>query len=504
MKTLLLLLIIFFTGNSIPQDLFTQANQNSVNKDDVVAQIDTITITAEEFFYNYEFGPAFPKRKSDAKETHLNYLINEKLLALEGFNEGIMEQDYPKDFLSDIQSDIAAEEMFREEILPKIEIKEDEIEKIIQKKRLEYEIRWLYSENEPSINTFLKQLNAGISFDTLFNSQLNDSVFIYDRQMTSTLFDIYKKNPILAQILDTLKAGTISAPVHTEDGWYIIKTDNISKNLITSETENDRFRSESIDALKQGKMASFSDEFIKRLFDDENPVIKRDAFNILRSYLGKFILAQEIYSEWHLDTKLDSALSNLGLKRGDKYPGITLVSGNNSNYSLDEFIIWYRNREQYIKFVKKNLNDFSSSLENLIWVMVRDKMLAATAFQKGFYNVPWVKKQSQWWKEKIAYSAYKNNLEKSIKLTSNEIQLVKEKKKSQSEILSGKFSEKILHKILELKERYKITVNKDILDKIKVSSENDKKAIDMYFIKRGNLIPRTLFPSIDNEWISWE
>ena len=45
---------------------------------------------------------------------------------------------------------------------------------------------------------------------------------------------------------------------------------------------------------------------------------------------------------------------------------------------------------------------------------------------------------------------------------------------------------------------------KNVLDKIKVSSENDKKAIDMYIVKRGNLIPRPAFPSIDNDWASWE
>jgi len=132
LKILSLLLILFFTGDSIPQDLFNQANHNSVKKDDIVAQIDTITITAEEFYYNYEFGPAFPKRKSNSKETHLNYLINEKLLALEGYREGVMDQDYPKEMLSDIKSDLAAEEMFRKEILPEVEINEDEIEKVFQ------------------------------------------------------------------------------------------------------------------------------------------------------------------------------------------------------------------------------------------------------------------------------------------------------------------------------------------------------------------------------------
>ena len=51
-----------------------------------------------------------------------------------------------------------------------------------------------------------------------------------------------------------------------------------------------------------------SDEYVKNLFVNENPIIKRDAFNLLRSYLGKFILTSEKYSEWGLDNKLNVAL----------------------------------------------------------------------------------------------------------------------------------------------------------------------------------------------------
>ena len=136
--------------------------------------------------------------------------------------------------------------------------------------------------------------------------------------------------------------------------------------------------------------------------------------------------------------------------------------------------------------------------------MVRDKLITNQAYQKGYDKSDWVVKQSEWWKEKISYSAYRNELANSITLNSEEIKLVDAKSKSQSELLSEKLSKKILYKILELKKKYKITINKDVLDDIKVSSENDKKAIDMYIVKRGNLVPRPAFPSIDNDWASWE
>jgi len=235
--------------NSYSQNLFFEGDENSKNKNEIVAQIGAIKITAEEFIYSYEFGPAFPKRKDDSKRTHLNYMINEKLLAWDGYEKGLMEKEFAKGIYSDIESDLITEELFKKEILPKVDINESEIEKVIDKKLSEYEIRWLYASDSELLQNYLQQLKNGISFDALFNAQISDSVFIDDREMKSSLYNLYIKNPIFAQIVDTLSAGDISAPIHSDDGWYIIKIENIWKNIITSESEFNKLKSESINAI---------------------------------------------------------------------------------------------------------------------------------------------------------------------------------------------------------------------------------------------------------------
>lgn len=504
MKTIFLILLAFCLSNSFSQTLFFEGNENSKIKNKIVAQVGSIKITAEEFIYSYEYGPAFTKRKENSKLTHLNYMINEKLLALEGYNKNLIKKEETKALHRDIESDLAAEEMFRENILSKVEINEAEINKIIEKKQSHYELRWLYAENSVNLETYLKKLKSGISFDSLFNSQLSDSVLTDDRRLSSSLYSIYMKNPKFAQIVDTLKTGKISAPIHTDDGWYIIKIDNIVKSMITGEAEYNKLKSEAVEAITKSKMDILSDQYVKGLFEDANPIIKRDVFNMLRSYLGKFILTPEKYSAWELEDKLEIAFTNLGLKRGAENPGLTLVECKKSKITLDEFIVWYRNREQYVKLSKNNLVGFSKSLEDLVWLMARDKLLITEAYQKGYNKSEWVIKQSNWWKEKISYSAYRNELANSIALNSEGQSLLKEKKKSQSEIMSDELSKKILHKVLELKQKYKVVINEKILAKIKVSTENNKKAIEMFIAKRGNLIPRPAFPSIDNDWVNWE
>jgi len=489
--------------NSYSQNLFFEGDENSKNKNEIVAQIGAIKITAEEFIYSYEFGPAFPKRKDDSKRTHLNYMINEKLLAWDGYEKGLMEKEFAKGIYSDIESDLITEELFKKEILPKVDINESEIEKVIDKKLSEYEIRWLYASDSELLQNYLQQLKNGISFDALFNAQISDSVFIDDREMKSSLYNLYIKNPIFAQIVDTLSAGNISAPIHSDDGWYIIKIENIWKNIITSESEFNKLKSESINAITKSKMDILSDQYVKGLFESENPTIKRDVFNVLRSYIGKFSLSSEKYSEWELDKKLDNALTNLGLKRGEKYTGLTLVTSESSNISLDEFIIWFRNREQHIKLSKNSFIDFSKSLENLVWLMIRDKLLTAKAYQAGYDESDWVERQAGWWRDKISYSVYRNELANSVTLNYEEINQVDDKK-SRTEILNEELSKKIFYRLNDLKKKYKIKINEEVLRGIKVSAENDRKAIDTYIVKRGNLIPRPAYPSIDSDWVNWE
>jgi len=504
LRTILLILSFLSLRICYAQSLFFESEENLRNKNKIVAEVGPLKINAEEFIYSYEFGPAFPKRKENSKRNHLNYMINEKLLALDGYEKGFMEKEFAKGMYSDIVSDLITEELFKKEILPKVDINDSEIEKVIDKKLSEYEIRWLYASNAEILQNYLLQLKNGVSFDTLFFIQINDSVFVDDRQMKSSLYNIYVKNPIFAQIIDTLSAGRVSAPIHTDDGWYIIKIDNIWKNLITTESEFNKLKSESIEAITKSKSDALSDQYVKDLFDRGNPIIKRDVFNVLRSYLGKFILTNEKYTEWELDKKLDVSLSNLGLKRGDKDTGLTLVTSPNINISLDECIIWYRNREQYIKFIKNDLIGFSKSLENLVWLMVRDKFLTKQAYKNGYDTDEWVQKQAGWWRDKISYSTYRNELANSVVLNSEEMRALNEKNKSESEIMSQELSKKIFTKVRELKKKYTININNDVLDKIEVSSENDKRAIEMFIVKRGNLIPRPVFPSIDNDWASWE
>lgn len=495
--------LLTLRGVASAQSLFYQNNNGIIDNNEVIAEVGELKITAEEFFYSYEFGPAFPKRKSNSKETHLKYMINEKLIALKGYEENLLNNDEISEMHKDIKADIATEEMFKEEILAAIEIDSVAVDTILQSKMTEVEVKWLYTADKDQIKDYWGSLHSGASFDSLFNSQINDSVFLDMRSMKTTFYALKKNNPLLAQIIDTMSAGNYSAPIHVNDEWYIVKLSNIWRNMITNQTELNKLKYESEQAYLKFTMDRESDRYVDELLGNESPVIKKEAFDLLRAYLGKYILPEEKYIGWNMDNILETALSNLGLSKGDEYPGIELITAGNKSYMLDEFITWYRNRNLYIKFDQRNLESFSRSMENYIWLMIRDRLLTERAEAKGYFENVWVKTQNRWWSDKISYSAMRNKLANSVLLENEEIVKRNDSNDLTNE-LSAELTGKIFRLIQSVKREYKVVINNSSLEKLNVTEENNPKAIELYTAKKSGLIPRPPYPTIDNEWATWE
>ncbi|MFA3784090.1 hypothetical protein ABRY23_13605 [Melioribacteraceae bacterium 4301-Me] len=500
-----LFVVIVLINVIFSEEIISQVErENSNYGEKIVAEVGNIRITADEFISGYEFGPAFYKREKNSKKIYLDNLIREKLLALDGYARFLDTTQNVKEYYQAILDDIATEELFKDSIQSKITFTHAEIDTVAKQKLIEVEVLWLYSPTEKGIVDLLDSLKHGTDFQTLFNRQLNDSVTIDDRSMKTTRYQVELKNPQLGKIVDKLEHGKYSLPVKTNDGWYIVMLKNFSYNLITSETEQNKILEEARRAVIKMKMDHLSNEYVNKLMLAHNPIIKRKAFQILRSYLANFELPKKKYFEWKMDKILSDALKAYNIDSVHNYASITLVELNDSKITIADFLKWYRTRDEYIKYDKRSFANFSRSLEQIIWRMVRDKLLTAVAKNNGYYNSKDIMKQSKWWLDKILYSTVKNELTNSIILEHNEMDSNKVKFESQSELIENELTKKIFHKLNELKKKYSVVIHNEVLDKIKVGDENDPKAVDFYFIKRDGLIPRTPYPTIDVYWANWQ
>ncbi|HSR16753.1 MAG TPA: hypothetical protein VLM39_01580, partial [Ignavibacteriaceae bacterium] len=143
----------------------------------VIASIGNCEITAKEFRESYEFGPSFVKKFKDPKMAHLQYMINEKLIALEGYTNGIDNTNSVKRILKEIEDDIIVTEWYRQKIVPIISVDSSLIKRGIDQTSVGLTFRYIFTDNEFDIKDIKTLLDNGHSFDSLYSLLKQDFKF---------------------------------------------------------------------------------------------------------------------------------------------------------------------------------------------------------------------------------------------------------------------------------------------------------------------------------------
>jgi 2C-methyl-D-erythritol 2,4-cyclodiphosphate synthase len=379
-----------------------------------------------------------------------------------------------------------------------VNVSDEEINVAVNKKLVTVELKWLFAPNKDSLLFFTQGISSGIPFDSLFRLQLTDSVFEDQRKWNTDLFNLEQKSNMIAGLIKNQKVGSVSSPVKGPDGWYIFNIVNIWREALPNESELNQLKEKSQEVLQKAKMDSLSDKYVRKIFVDQNPQIIGKTFDLLRTYLAKYEVNPDKSKNWKLDDNLNFLQQQIDSLKKDFY-SLTLVEMKDGPYSFKDFIDWLRYREQNVKFKETDFDSFSGSVESYVWRMVRDNSLTKIAFSKGYQNIKSVREQLDWWKDKIVYAVVRDELIGSALLGNTQ-----ESFKFENKPLSDEANKKLLHKVLALKQKYKIKINKDILSEIKVGNENDPKTIDVFVVKKGGVFPRPAFPSIDILWQNWQ
>jgi hypothetical protein len=485
----------------------------------IVAGVGNRAITAQEFLFSYEFGPAFTKRESDSRHHYLNFMVYEKLLALEGYERRLDTSGEARQTLAEFEGDLATEELYKDDIRSKIRIPESDIHRGIRKEREQLSVRWLYAWRKGRLDSLYGQLRSGVSFDSLFNAQLTDSVKADDRSMETTLFKIERKNPALAAVLDTMSAHSLSSPIPTPDGYYLVMLVNRWTNPLVTESEGIRLHSDVERAMVEQKSDSLSDLYIKRMMEGRHPVIIRKSFDILQTYLAELVLGPKKFSEWNLAERLSDRWGALEFRDPISFERQALAELSTRKFTARNFLNWYHAREYNLRLNSSSPQAFFLSLEAMVWRMVRDRLLTDRAIGRHLQHRENVRKQLQWWRDKIVYKLVRAGISDSIQSgdpllrnyydahrrdyrgkQGDTLSFEKAKDDVQRDFYSFEMTKRLLHRLLRLKEKYKVVVREDNLKGLPIEDEFDPRAIDVYGVKKGGTFPRPAFPSIDYEW----
>jgi len=487
----------------------------------VIARVGSHRITAREFLLSYAFGPAFPKREKHSRAEYLNYMIYEKLLALDGYKHRVDTTEDARLSLAEMEGDLATEELYKHDVLSKVRVSEKAIQLGISQERQTCTVKWLYTKSRSMLQTLNDELAVGVSFDSLFRLQFVDTtVKVDDRSMELSRFRIGMRNPQLARILDTLPVHHVSAPLQTPDGYYIVYLEDAERDVMLNESENTKLHEDVKRALVQHLADSLSDRYVGHVMAEHHPTIERGTLDILQVHFAKIMLSPAQFDGWELVSRLIERWGPVQYENVD--PALVLVRAGRIIFTAGDFLNWYRAREENLKFTLSTPEGMFASLESCVWQMVRDRLLTQMAFKRGFQHAGRVKEQLAWWKDKIVYNILKAQMEDALHPSDTSLQsYYREHQKdfrdtsgaiipfarAKDDVLRSWFAfettKATVHRVLKLKEEYHIEIDDRRLEQLTVDTENDPRAIDVYVTKPGGIFPRPAFPTIDYSWQTW-
>jgi hypothetical protein len=484
-----------------------------------VARVGTITITAREFLLGYEFGPAFVKRAKDSRRLYIDYLVNEKLLALDGYERGVRRSARARETLDEIEGDLATEELYKEDVGSRVVVTQAEVEEGVRQEQTTVSLQWVFCASKEVADRMGQGLAGGASFDSLFARALGDSTKVDERRLETTRFKLGRSNPSFSRVIDTLRVRTPSSPVAGPDGWYIVRVSNVSLSALPTETEMFKLRSDVLRALHQGKSDSLSDAYVRGIMEKAAPVIQRPVFNRLAAYLGTRVLKKDTLERWgilkefsDLEVSPESAIASSS--------GRKLVEMREGGFTLGEFLAWYRARETAIRLSTRSIQAYESSVEGMVWRMVRDRLLIRRARERHLQERGQVREQMKWWEEKIVYELVKESLADSIRPDDQTVRTYydlhvsryrdrndavlpfeKAKDDARKDLLEEEYTKRLYRRLAVLRKKHGVTVFDKTLASLRV--DEGATAIDVYAVKKGGTLPRPAFPSIDYQWQAW-
>ncbi len=489
----------------------------------VVARVGPATITARQFLLSYEFGPAFVKRGPDSRRKHLDFMINEALLGLDAARRGAGATPRVRRSVAEIEGDLATEELYRDDILSKVRVSQAELEAAMKAQRVHFRLRWLYAPTRETIDSIRGALARGATFDSLYRGQAGDSSGTALRSWTTTPFQVRNERPELAALADTLQPAAPSAPVEGPDGWYIICKDGVTFDAIVTDAEAMKGRYDAERAITQRKADTLATDYVNRMMSSHEPVIDPEAFGLLSVSLAQTWVPKDRLATWNLGGSLNSEMRLAATTNIDRFGGRTLVRMADRTVSLGRFLSWFRARDTVLKLRTTSSYAFETSLEQLIWRMVRDGLLIERATHRGLQNRENVRSQKQWWEQKVLYTVEKNALLDSISVgdsamhayyrghvrdymtpAGDTLSFDRVRDRVQSDYREAQLRARMLHRLIALRRTYPVTVDENLLRRLPVDAENDPRTVDVYVAKTGGTFPHPAFPTIDFDWEGWQ
>lgn len=492
-----------------------------VHKNDIIAKVGNDVITVDEFKYSYEFSFSPTRTGPNPRKTYLDYMIKEKLLALEGYKKGYQKSSYVKRRMYQRRYLDVLESYYQEHVHGKVKIPEDEIQDAVKKGSVKFRMRIWPTEDYDKAKKALAEARK-IGLPQYMKKQLakNEIPLNREKKFETDWIDFLDIRPEILDGIKDLQVGEISAPLPFDTGYALFQVLDIQRQGIK------------VDELQHGVKRK---RMMERLHD-----IKAD--KIVHTLMDSILTPMDIRVNGKLVDKLAPLLFNWvndGLPTGIYLPDIFKkpLPDSAKQYLkdlqglLDETLVTYHGGKKsvrdYIRYMdyyrrnlkrKSSLEEFEPVLLTEIGRMMKNDVFVELGEKEGFAKVDSVAEDLHLWEDKWVYEAYRIDQVKGLTVTEDEERAYFKKnwkKLPVADVDSTKFEKfrpyvrlevlhekhlAVLNKELEkLYKKYPVWINEEKLKSLDLDDKDNSRNISLFVRKRFS--NQAAVPTVDMKWI---
>ncbi len=448
-------------------------------KETILAKIENKSISVNEFIRRAEYTIRPPYCRGDNyihRKIVLNSLIAEKLLALEAGENNELTQNYEfQQYLKGRKEQAMRQWLFYEVAQKPVKLDSSEVKRLYKLAGRLYNVSYLNCPEATTANIIYQQLQSGHVTFKQVAKKLTGKDKVPQREIK---FDAPEPD-IINQALyqPTIKKGQLIGPLQVAPDSYVILRIDGWRDFVAMSTQQQANRLKLVKDKLTERLALLNyEKFIGHLMADKqlkfNPVVFKKLVNILGSeYFKTKQEKKEMFNKkfWHKDNQMMIKTDKINeLEEISNEPfftidGKTWTVRNFMNYLLRHPLVFRRK-----KFPK---SQFARHFRQAVADLVRDYYLTKEAYQRGYDNVPEVKRYTEMWKDNL-------------------LALYQKKKYLDQHKIKNKKGTELIKEVLDpylatLREKYqnKIEINTDAFEKIRLTR------IDMFAIQPNQAFP---------------
>ena len=489
-------------------------------EENILVKIDDVVITADDFKYSFEYAFAPTKIGPNPREFYLNYLINELLIAREGYRLGYNHHPYVKSRVKQRKYDNLLEAFVIKRVRNKVKISEDDIQEAVKKGSIKFRL---------IILPFSSLIQADWAYNEASKTNLEDYI---EKRLAKQEIPLDKKKfyetdwlnyldipPDILSEVQNLEIGKTSKPIPYNNGYALFQILKIHREGIRT------------DDLIRGSRRKEMEAHLYNIAADK----------LIHSIMDSLLTPMNIRVSSHIVNKLSPLLYlwfQDGLPRNISIEeAIVNAPDTAKSYirdlkkMLDETMVIYKEGEvkvkDYFEFMNynrrtlhesKSVEDFENRLLTEIGRMIKNNEFIKIAKRDGYEDSTWVYRDVKNWEQKWTYEIYSREITKDLKVSDKEMhdyfkhrwleldianvdttRFYKYENDVYNAVAHEKYIAALDSALSVYRDKYTIYINEELLNEIEL--QDDPKSIRTSFFVRKNFNWQQVVPIVDMKWL---